>query len=144
MRRAKHLTGGGNIYRINRITPRLMEIIFKTGNHIRNLSILYTYAPRMQYDEEEIEEYWAAVQEYIDKIPHNLIKMRRIDTNGQIAQWENINAVGKWTTPNKTEQRNGEKSVKKMEGGETICPNRYFAQLKIIQRISRHGACKTG
>ena len=41
-----------HIYQINRISNRIMEIMVKTGNSIKNISILNTYAPNMQYNGE--------------------------------------------------------------------------------------------
>ena len=99
-------TYNNNIYQINRIDKRIIEIRLKTGKSIKNISILNSYAPHMSYDKEEIKEYWARIQKYIDTIPNNLIKMWRADNNGQIAQNDTCNSIGKWTIANADETGN--------------------------------------
>ena len=55
----------------------------------------------MKYDQGEIQRYWGNIQKYIKDIPNNIIKMRRTDNNGKIAQNETCNSIGKWTIAKK-------------------------------------------
>ena len=75
-----------------------MEIRSKTGLKNQTLSILNTYDPHMGYRQDQIETYWATLNQYIDVIPKSFIRMWRADYNGQIAHTtNNTNNIGKWT-----------------------------------------------
>ena len=83
------------VYRVN---GRIMEIRLRTGNQIKNMSILNTYAPRNGYPSEVIQEYWNNVDAYISLIPINHIKIWCTDNNGQLTRnSQNESNVGPWT-----------------------------------------------
>ena len=62
----------------------------------------------MDYAKEEIEEYWTKIRKYINTIPNILIKIWCADNNGQIAQSETCNLIGKWAIGQTNENGNGE------------------------------------
>ena len=75
-----------------------MEIRIKTGKHMRNINILNTYAPDMNHNNDEINQYWQEVERLIDKIPKKITQIWRTDNNGQIARNKNNkDHIGKWT-----------------------------------------------
>ena len=80
----------------------------------------------MSYDKEEIKEYRAKIQKYIKTIPNNVIKMRRTDNNGQIAQNDTSNSIGKWTSANANEKGNGGNFYKTLEENNLCCMNTFF------------------
>ena len=80
----------------------------------------------MSYEKEEIEEYWAKIQKYIKTIPNNLIKMWCTDNNGQIAQNDTCNSIGKWTIASVNEKENGGNFYKTLEENNLCCMNTYF------------------
>ena len=87
-----------NITQVNRINNRIMEIRIKTGKHMRNINILNTYAPDMNHNNDEINQYWQEVERLIDKIPKKITQIWRTDNNGQIARNKNNkDHIGKWT-----------------------------------------------
>ena len=106
-----------------------MELRFKTGDSVKNISIINTYAPHMSYDKEEINKYWNKTQKLIKNIPNNLIKIWCTDNNGKIAQDETYNSIGKWTIAHGNEKGNGENYSKTIEGNNTRCTNTFFISL---------------
>ena len=71
----------------------------------------------MRYDK-VIKEYRAEIQKYIKTIPNNIIKMRRADNNGKIAQGDTSNLIGKRAIADAHEKENGGNFYKALE--ETI------------------------
>ena len=72
-----------------------MEIRVRTGNIIQNISILNTYLHHMQYNQDELDKYWADIENAFKHIHNNLVNLRRTDNNGQIAKNELIhNCIG--------------------------------------------------
>ena len=90
-----------------------MEIRLKTADSINNISIFNTYAPHMSYDKGEINKYWNKTHKLIKSIPNNLIKIRRTNNNGQIAQDETYSPIGKWAIVKENKKRNGERTTPK-------------------------------
>ena len=80
----------------------------------------------MRYDKEEIKEYWAKIQKYIKTIRGNLIKMRRTDDNGDIAQNETCNLIGKWAIAKTNEKGNGENYYKTIVENNLSCMDTFF------------------
>ena len=103
-----------NIYQIQRIGNRIMGLRLQTGKSIHNHSILKTYDPHMQYSQDDINHYWNDVSDTVGKIPKNLIKIRRADNNGSIAQSKLNGSIGKWAIKN-TGRGNGENFENIME-----------------------------
>ena len=86
-----------------------MEIRLKTGHQLNDISIICSYAPYMGYGEIERNKYRNGLNNHMDPIPNNYIKIWMTDNNGQISQEENTkDIIGKWNIGNKTEVGNGE------------------------------------
>ena len=51
----------------------------------------------MRYGKDEIRKYRNQTQKLIKNMPNNPFKIRCTDNNGQIAQYEACNSIGKWT-----------------------------------------------
>ena len=103
-----------------------MEIRSKTGKSINNLSILNTYAPHMQYDQEDISNYWEEVRKTLDGVHKNLIKIWRTDNNGKIAQTEQNESIGKWTIGTKTDIGNGGNFASILAEQQLTCVHTFF------------------
>ena len=104
-----------------------MEIRLKTGNSIKNISIINTYAPHIGYPTEIIEEYWKYIEAYTSLIPNNLIKIWCTDNNGQLSRNEtNQKYIGKWTMGNKLENLNSQKLSMQCIDNEMVACNTYF------------------
>ena len=91
-----------NVKGIYKTNGRIMEIRIKTGNSIKNISILNTYAPHVGYPAETIKQYWDMVNAYISLIPNNLIRLWCTDNNGQLSKTDNNN-IGPWALGGKLE-----------------------------------------
>ena len=86
-----------HIVHINRINGRLMEIQFKTGDNIPNISILNSYAPHMGYNSIEINKYWNDINNYLNIISTDLVKIWCADNNGQLSRNDtNQTNIGPW------------------------------------------------
>ena len=80
----------------------MVEIRLKTGNSIKNLSILNSYVPNIGYPTETIDKYWVYVEAYISLIPNNMVKIWRADNNGQLRRnGTNSNYIGESALENK-------------------------------------------
>ena len=85
----------------------MTELRIKTGNNTGDLPSLYTYAPHMNYDTDEIDTYWQNLTDILNNIPNQLIKMRRTDNNGQVFKDGQNKNMGIWTLGNKIDRGNG-------------------------------------
>ena len=80
----------------------------------------------MNYEKDEIEECWAKIQKHVKTITNELIKLRRTDNNGKIAQNATSNLIGKWAIANTNEKGNGENNYKTLEANDISCANAFF------------------
>ena len=104
-----------------------MEIRLKTGNSIKNISILNTYAPHIGYPAETIENYWKYIEAYTSLIPNNLVKIWCTDNNGQLSQnTANNKYIGKWTLCTKLENINSRNLSAQCENNEWMACNTYY------------------
>ena len=76
-----------------------MGIRFKTGNSIKNLPILNTYAPHMNYDNDEIQGYWAGIQEYMKIYQIILSKCGAMITMGKSLKTKHVTQLGNGKSP---------------------------------------------
>ena len=103
-----------------------MEITLRTGDKIKNLSILNTYAPDMRNNEDGREKYWESPDSFIPKIQKNNIHIWRTDNNGQVATCGgNKDFVGKWTIARKTDAGNGKQHGEFSHTYNYVCSNPY-------------------
>ena len=115
------------IKNVIRTNGRLMEIRLKTGNLIKSLSIINTYAPHKGYKQETIENYWNTTRAYLSLIPKNLTKIWGTDNNGQIARNEdNKNYVGEWAKSNVMENHNSKMLRNTCDENDMVLRNTLF------------------
>ena len=132
-----------HIQKVIRINGRIMEIRLKTGLKNQTLSILNTYAPHMGYQNEQINAYWATLNQYIDAIPNTYIRIWCTDNNGQISKPSNSNNnIGPWTLTNKTDKGNGGKLITTCTKHDYICANAHRIPKTITKRILPHGTAQ--
>ena len=74
------------ILNITRINGRIMELRLQTGKLTKNLSIINTYEPDINYEFNEISDRWDKLNNYMQNQPKKLIKCWRTDNNGQPKQ----------------------------------------------------------
>ena len=95
----------------------------------------------MGYQTEQINSYWATLNQYMDTIPKNYIRMWCADNNGQISKPLNTssNYIGNWTLTNKTEKGNGGNLISTCNTHEYICPNAHKIPKTRTEPISPRG-----
>ena len=104
-----------------------MEIRLRTGNQIKNMSILNTYAPHNGYPSEVIQEYWNNVDAYISLIPISHIKIWCTDNNGQLTRnSRNESNVGPWAIGKKLENTNSTRLSATCEQNDLVACNTFF------------------
>ena len=110
-----------------------MEIRLKTGNSIKNLSILNTYAPHIGYHAETLKLYWGMVIAYTSLIPNNLVRVWRTDNNGQLQKTDNNN-VGPWAMWKKLENANSINIAECIDQHDWVASNTHISPQRIGAR----------
>ena len=125
---------------IYRADGRIVEIRLKTGDPIKNISILNTYAPHIGYPTDTMKEYWEYIAAYTSLIPNNLVKIWRTDNNGQLSQNEtNKKYIGKWTMGNRLGNINSQNLSKNCGNNELVARNTHFPLKNTIRKTLRRG-----
>ena len=128
------------IKNIFRISSRIMELRIQTGKKVANISILNTYAPRNNYPNTQIYDYWALVNSHIPNIPHKLIRIWCTDNNGQVSQNNhNDKYIGPWRMENNSTNINGDNLAESCINNNYICVNTFFIPKNKIKPIFLHG-----
>ena len=105
----------------------MMEIRIRTGNGVDNISILNTYAPHMQYNEDGRSDYWGQVNGVIKNLPHGIIQIWCPHNNGQIANPNrNKQVIGEWAINTDHENGDGRNFPNIHLGNNLICANTFF------------------
>ena len=87
-----------------------------------NISIMNTYAPNNNEENESMQKYRNDFDKHIGMIPNKYIKIWCTDNNAQIARNKHNNkVVGKWTSPNSTQKGNGVTLSKTCVKNEMVC-----------------------
>ena len=119
---------------------RTMEIRLKTGNSIKNISILNSYAPHTGYPTETIEEYLKYMESYTSLVPNNLVKIWCADNDGQLSQNETSEKyIRKWTLGNKLDNINSQNISKNCENNAWVARNANSPPMEEKKNIYPHG-----
>ena len=106
-----------------------MELRIRTNREIESdISIINTYAPDMNYNNEEQEIYWVDLKELIGEVQRKNTILWSTGNNGQIAMNEDDKeVVGKWALGNKTEG-SGRQLGEISASDRLVCGNTFYAK----------------
>ena len=120
-----------------------MKVKLRTNVNKKNIHLINTYAPHMNYGRNGRDTYWREVKYILDQIPQNDIIIWATDNNGQIArpttnsdrdQGINNAHIGPCHYATKTEKGNGGKLAKTLRKYELTATNTIHPPKKMINK----------